>query len=422
MPVLAFPDTNVLMEFKPLREIRWHELLGVAEGEAIQLVIAPQVTAELARHKGGKDQRKKERAKRAIRELEQYESANAVPGHPGVTVVFGQKPPSKALLDEHGLEWDEGDDRIIASMMLARQEDPAARIFLVADDVNCRHRAKGHHFEARGLPEEYEQPAEPDPAEAKIRQLEQRKRELEDQVPNLILAVDTLDAQEITRPQPFSVDPKQIASDYAMEFHIAQQKIESDKYEEAMYHSGYSSQHAEFWIAFNKWADSQGVLEAEFRRTVYVPLVVTNNGKVAAQDVRVFVTVPKSEINKRFVFSDPPPFPNPVPGWDSQKHVYQFMPKFLDRPSGVVEPKPAAGGAAMGFPVRPQPAGHKYPDSFVYTLGYSILNRSYLDLGELSLTFDVDKLPETAFLLEYELHAEGMPLVKGQILVRLTKP
>jgi len=152
-----------------------------------------------------------------------------------------------------------------------------------------------------------------------------------------------------------------------------------------------------------------------------VPLVLINNGKVAARDIRVYVTTPDSEVNKRFVFPTPPAFPRPVPAWDPHQHLYRLMPKFLDRREGTVEPKPAAGGAAMNFPVRPQTVEMR-PNSYVFGLAHSISNRTYLDLGELSLTFRVNKLPEQAFQLRYDIHAEGMPRVEKYILVKLATP
>ncbi len=184
MSVFAFPDTNVLMEFRPIHEIEWREFLS-AEDDNISIVIAQQVTAELNQHKSGNQRRRRERARRGTKELEQYEFATGIPGRPRVKVQIGLQPPSRAFLNSHHLEPEEGDDRIIGLMLLLKESSPNARFVLVSDDINHRQRARGYGLEALGLPEEERLPPEADPRDQTIKEQQQRIRDMEDVLPKL---------------------------------------------------------------------------------------------------------------------------------------------------------------------------------------------------------------------------------------------
>src|SRR5713101_6607023 len=114
VPVRVFIDTSVLMEFKPVREIDWKDLLQTTD--EVVVVIAPIVTKELNTHKHGKDARKRDKARSATKEIGKLHKGQQIEGRPGVTVDFGRHP-SLALLAEHDLEWDAGDDQLLGSML-----------------------------------------------------------------------------------------------------------------------------------------------------------------------------------------------------------------------------------------------------------------------------------------------------------------
>lgn len=61
--VVLFIDTNILLHFKPLKEIDWLEVTGA---KAVRLVICLEVIKELDKHK--RNTRLQKRAERAIRE------------------------------------------------------------------------------------------------------------------------------------------------------------------------------------------------------------------------------------------------------------------------------------------------------------------------------------------------------------------
>jgi predicted ribonuclease YlaK len=151
--VRVFPDTNVLLEFKSLREIPWRELLGT--DEEILIVVAQQVTAELNKHRMGPNARLQKRARRATQELDRYEKAVKVPDQDGVRLIFGLRPPSAALFKKRNLEQSQGDDWIMASMLLEKASHRKDRFVLVSADINHRQRARGYGLDAIGVPEEY---------------------------------------------------------------------------------------------------------------------------------------------------------------------------------------------------------------------------------------------------------------------------
>src|SRR4051812_15345253 len=88
MSFLVFLDTSFLMEFKPIREIAWKELLETS-GDIV-ITIAPIVTKELNEHKHGKDARKRDRARRATTEIERLSQGQQIEGRPGLSFdLFG---------------------------------------------------------------------------------------------------------------------------------------------------------------------------------------------------------------------------------------------------------------------------------------------------------------------------------------------
>jgi hypothetical protein len=118
MSFLAFLDTSFLMEFKPIREISWKELLETS-GDII-VTIAPIVTKELNEHKHSKDARKRDRSRRATTEIERLSQGQQIDGRPGVSFDLFGGNPSRDLLASHNLEWDAGDDQLLGSMLVAR--------------------------------------------------------------------------------------------------------------------------------------------------------------------------------------------------------------------------------------------------------------------------------------------------------------
>src|SRR5436305_1185758 len=115
MPVRAFVDTSFLMEFKPIREIDWKNLLQIKDD--VIVTIAPVVTKELDGHKHGKDYGKRDRARRAIKEISTLKKGAEIEGRPGVTVDYSGHP-SRELLAKYNLEWDAGDDQMLGSMLV----------------------------------------------------------------------------------------------------------------------------------------------------------------------------------------------------------------------------------------------------------------------------------------------------------------
>jgi PIN domain len=409
MPTIAFPDTNILMEFRPLREIPWRKLLDVPKGEVL-LVIAQQVTGELNQHKGGSDKRRRDRAKRATKDLEQFETSGHVPGFEGLRVVFGQQPPAQAFLTGNHLVADEGDDRILGSMLLMRQSNPNDQIILVSDDINHRQRAKGYGFDARGIPDEFRLPAEADPRDAKIKEQDARIRELTDVVPILELVFDNR-LREAIVPRPVFTNPSEIASLYIKEMNAAQSAL-SARYAPS---SDWMAQLGVYQREeFPRWANKQAVEESRLARTVQLGLRLKNKGKSNAKSAVVDVTVPSvlEHVNLPIWFVPLPRVPHPHVEFDPDREYYGagLVPKLMKAPTGRIEPRrgdDVEGPVLIG------------DHTLRYTYSHELAHRSDCSLGDLFLTFDPAEKPGQAFELPYKAHADGTPTYEGRLLVKL---
>ncbi len=176
MAIRAFVDTSLLMEFKPIREIDWKDLLQTTDD--VVVVIAPIVTKELDAHKHGKDFGKRDRARQAIKEISTLKKGKEIDGRPGVTVDYCG-PPSRELMGKHDLEWDAPDDQLLGSMFVM-QGKTQDRIAVVADDMNLRQRAEQLGFDAIEPSEKYERAAEADPRDLTIERQKEEIRQYED--------------------------------------------------------------------------------------------------------------------------------------------------------------------------------------------------------------------------------------------------
>lgn len=420
MPILVFPDTNILMEYKSIREIDWRKVLGVPE-EEIGLVIAPQVTTELGQHKSGKDARKRERAKRATRELERYEESSEVPGRPGVIVILGSRPPSRKLLADHNLEWDDGDSHIIGSMHLVRKESPDARIVLVSDDVNHRQRAKGQRFEAVGLPEEYEQPSEPTQDELKLRKLEEQVRQYEDSRPKLRL-VFLLNpkgefSDEADWPPLRRLDPANIESEYHMELHYARSNVGQPSFASMGLEKRRLTQFMDFQRAFDAEVKAQALEEATFARTLRMSLAIRNDGLSKAHGIRAFVSLPEGveAVNRKFVFPEfKAKFPQAGYSEDPWPHLLSLMPKRQKRFTGY---PPYEDNGHFFVPPTKVPDGR-----LLYEFNRDVPYDFTWPLGLLDLTFAETKVPESPIQIHYEIRAEDLIPKTHRLLIRFQFP
>lgn len=192
---LLFVDTNVLLHFKPLREIDWGALLTV-EGITVahvEIVVARAVVAEIDKQKWANPNRKiRDRAGRISRELEQAWEEH-YRGQPqllrGAYGLVVQLRDSDAAFETHDLRREVADDALIAAM-LGHQAD-GTTLVLVSGDTGPRMTARSHGLRVIAPPSVDRLPGEEDVIAKELKKLRQENAVLRSKEPVLSLEFAT---------------------------------------------------------------------------------------------------------------------------------------------------------------------------------------------------------------------------------------
>jgi hypothetical protein len=166
--IVACPDTNFFLHFRPLNETDWCELL---QASSVELKIAPVVTRELEEQKTLNPARKlRERADKALRLLHGYLRQNQV--RDGVTLEFLISEPNTETAVARGLNLRVNDDRLVGTLLLYRAEHPEVPCVLVTDDLALTVKATHYQIQLAPPGDALRLPIEPDVLERKNKQLE----------------------------------------------------------------------------------------------------------------------------------------------------------------------------------------------------------------------------------------------------------
>jgi predicted ribonuclease YlaK len=136
--VCVFPDTNIFLHYRALKEIDWPALLCAQE---LEIEIAPIVTRELEEKKSlHSSQKLRERADRSLRLLHQHLTNSGL--RHGVTIRFLVKEPTDEIARSRGLNLRLGDDWLIGTILLYREEFPDSRCVIATGDLPMAVKAK----------------------------------------------------------------------------------------------------------------------------------------------------------------------------------------------------------------------------------------------------------------------------------------
>jgi hypothetical protein len=184
MTTAIFLDTNIYLHFQPVEDIDWCDLF---ETDDVTLAVARIVFAQLDKVKEtGAMATLRDRARRTSHILEEYATGKCDRVRERVSILLLHRAPNVDYV-ELGLDPGVYDDRLIASMLSYRAENPDSRIILVSDDTGPRVKAHAFGIAARTLPEEYRLPRQPDPYEKELRKLKRKVQILEAAQPNLCI-------------------------------------------------------------------------------------------------------------------------------------------------------------------------------------------------------------------------------------------
>lgn len=273
---VLFPDTNILLHFRSLREIDW---LTVAEAKAVRLVLCSPVLDELDKHKY--DPRRKDRAETADGEIQRIEDTG-YEVRKGVTLDVLVEAPETDGNQDGG---------IIRRVLRYRDENPTANVAVVTADTNMSRRCRVQGIKVIRLGKEWMRPVE-DEQDRRLRQCQQRLQQLESRLPDVQLLVgfgpdghptDCLDVPLI-RPAPLDRqkmlnDLKQIYENYGLLGGRNTINKEMVEYEA-------------FFASYEEYLDR--LSDYQQRRGLTLPLVfwLSNTGGAPATQVEANITFP----------------------------------------------------------------------------------------------------------------------------------
>lgn len=214
MTARAYLDTNVFLQFRPLREWDWCALL---ESSSVELVIKPVVVRELEGKKHGENRRLRKRATAGLRLITDIVTGSlAGPVRHGVTLRFDAAEPAIDF-QAHGFSREVPDDWLLASLV----EDGAAAPVMVTDDTTLTLKARSKGIRTKTPPDEMRLPPDED---EDIKRLESENRELRQQLakrPDLELTFE--DNTAVLRVQ---MEPPALISDWEIDREVSRKGAE----------------------------------------------------------------------------------------------------------------------------------------------------------------------------------------------------
>ena len=139
----CFLDTNIFLEFRPLKDIPWCKELNTTE---ISLVVTSVVMRELDKHKSSSNRRKSKRAKDALRFLENADVKDISEISKNVSLCFVRHEPKRATLEANNLSTSVPDDLLIARAIEFASASESHTVAVVSGDFGVRLKARDYDF------------------------------------------------------------------------------------------------------------------------------------------------------------------------------------------------------------------------------------------------------------------------------------
>lgn len=181
-----FLDTNILLHFRPITEIPWHEIVP---GDLIELIITQGVIRDLDKHKSTNHSEKiRSRARGLLKEIEEWsKESDGFEIRPKVKVRIRCELPTIDL-SEANLDQSWSDDYLLALIKSFQLGPGKPSVWIVSDDTGIRIKAQLLAIDSLSLNEAYRLPSEVDPIALENERLKQQVLKLSVQsVPNLAI-------------------------------------------------------------------------------------------------------------------------------------------------------------------------------------------------------------------------------------------
>jgi len=276
---VLFLDTNILLHFKPLREIDWK---SVADARAVRLVLCSPVLDELDDKKN--DPKTAERARAAIAQLKQIEVAQ---GQVRDGVIL------ETITDDEEADGNR-DAAIIRRVLDYSQQHQGQRVAVVSDDYNMGQRCRARGLACIELHEQWRKPVEDETAR-KLRRTEEELQRVKNRLPRLRLLVslgeDTtpVDVLDVPLAEPDEVDIEGMLADVRK----AHPKVPLDdaNFDRAEAEE-YNANLDEFYAKYREYLEHLGIHQNAKALTLGLSLWIENRGTCPAGDVRATLWLP----------------------------------------------------------------------------------------------------------------------------------
>jgi len=302
--MLAFVDTNTFLHYLALEHVDWPAVLGARR---VTLMIAPVIIRELDKHKSTSSSRKlRKRAAAAIARLNKWADA-ALPAviRPGVQLGF--------VVHEPGVDFDalrlnrfSEDDHLVASIVEYSGQNPQAKLVLVTADVGLKLKARDRRIAVVSLPDSLALPDEPDPNEIRVKELEARLQQYENELPELSLVFEDGKRHVIFQinPIPPATEPAEArTAELRQKYPLWDESGRSPRplSDQAANFLGtpnledvraYNFRLRAYYDEYAQYLQELKAFEEQKTRTLCLKLWLSNTGGVPAEDVDIFMHFP----------------------------------------------------------------------------------------------------------------------------------
>lgn len=374
MTKIVFLDTNIYLHYQLFDQIVWPKILKVSE---VTIIVPPVIIRELNKHKELNTKlRIKERSSLVLKKLSLLFSMGCK-AHicNGVEIYLEDRDPIVNFAQLQ-LNKDIQDDHLIASIIMLQREKPDADVVLVTSDTALTLIGKGRRqdISITTLPANLKLPEEVDQDQIRIRELEEKIRDLKSITPQISLVfADGSQYATFTQQQPIKMTEAEIAEKVNLikkQYHqLEQQPQQRNKYTgqlaslaEAMAHvnasmgtvllpediAKYNTKFDQFTQEYLEYLRKSTCYENLRRRTVKLSLFVANDGTAPAEDIDVFLHFPDGfEIMDKdnFPKEPKPPTPPDTPKTQMQRMMESitvstslFSPIMGRMPNGIISP------------------------------------------------------------------------------------
>ncbi|MBW4471136.1 MAG: hypothetical protein KME45_12135 [Stenomitos rutilans HA7619-LM2] len=351
-----FIDTNIFLHYRSFDEIDWLKILNV---DQVEIRLPSIVVQELDKHKYSSSSKLRNKATNVTKKLHKLvDSGLKTNLKPNIDICFevDNKSPDFAALN---LDPNSQDDRLLASILSFRSENPSLPVILVAADLGLRLKAKYYQIEAICLPYDLKLPDELDQTDKRIRELEKEVLEFRQRTPDLRLCFSgNSDRITYTVRKPFSQSfnasetiergieqlqkefPKmpeiQLDSQLVNPSHRTIHQMYGSDTPEILPHeiSSYNKELDEFYKAYRQYLEEYIPWHDVRCRTFLLDISISNFGTCPAEDIDIHMHFPDgfslcSILNLPDISERPAPPLQPIPR--TRKDRLNLIKPSLDR-------------------------------------------------------------------------------------------